>query len=178
MSKDHLPKQVDPIRLADSTAELKGSLPIKSMSRLVDSLMAPDGDAAVNLQFGVDRQGFRHIKGQVQATLTLQCQRCLQPFPYEIVSDFQYGLVDSEKESSLLPGYYDPVVVQEGTLHIPDMVEEELIVNLPIVSMHDPNDCEVKLPLFVAGDEATQSATEKASPFKVIESLKANKQKE
>ena len=178
MSKVNLPKQVDPIRFAENAADLHGKLLVKNMPRLVDSLRAPLGDVAVDIQFGVDRQGIRHIKGQVQTTLTLECQRCLQAFPYEIASDFSYGLVSSEDEAKLLPSSYEPVLVQDGILNIQDMIEEELIVNLPIVSMHDPDDCPVKLPLQVASDEVAAPKVAKESPFKVIESLKVKPKQE
>jgi uncharacterized protein len=178
MSKDNLPIHVDPIRLAENSAELHGKLLVKNMPRLCSSLLNSEGEVEVHIQFGVDRQGIRNLEGQVRAILTLECQRCMEPFTYEVVSDFNYGMVNAEEDAKALPGSYDPVLVKDGRLNIQDMVEEELIVDLPIVSMHDPKDCKIQLPLEVIGDVEPLPEVEKESPFKIIESLKVKKPKQ
>lgn len=171
MSKDCLPTQVDPIRFADNAAKLQGTFPLKTMQRLSTSLAADQGDVAVGMSFGTDDQGVRFLKGDVEATLTLQCQRCLEPFLHQIISNFSYGLVSTEKKVSLLPSGYDPLLIKEDILDISGIVEEELIVNLPLVPMHDTKDCKVKLPIVMV-DETEVTTAEKENPFKVIELLK------
>jgi uncharacterized protein len=178
MSKDKLPIQVDPIRLAENAADLHGKLPVEKMPRLCTSLLSPSGEVEVHVKFGVDRQGIRNIEGHVKAELTLECQRCLEPFMYEVVSDFTYGMINAEDDAKALPASYDPVLVKDGSLNIQDMIEEELIVNLPIVPMHDEQDCKIHLPLFVASDKEVLPMAEKESPFKIIESLKVKKPKQ
>jgi uncharacterized protein len=178
MSKDKLPIQVDPVRLAENASDLHGKLLVKNMSRLCTSLLGTDGEVDVAIKFGVDRQGVRNIEGHVKAELTLQCQRCLEPFTYEVVSDFTYGMVNAEDDAKALPASYDPVLIKDGSLNIQDMIEEELIVNLPIVPMHNPQDCKIQLPLLVAADEESLPAVEKENPFKIIESLKVKKPKQ
>jgi uncharacterized metal-binding protein YceD (DUF177 family) len=59
-------------------------------------------------------------------------------------------------------------------LFIPDVIEDELIVGLPIVPMHDLKDCKVVLPL-IAKSEAI--SIEKENPFKVIELLREKRDK-
>jgi len=172
MPKDYLPIQVDPFRYAEHATQLHGVLHVKDMTRLRDSLLNDSGDVEVDLVFGKDEQGVSFMKGHLKTRLNLQCQRCMEPFVYEIMSDFLSGIVSTEDDARHLPERYDPVVVKEEGLALHEIIEDELILSLPIVSVHDLKDCKAKLPFAVGeGVEA-----KKDSPFKVIELLKTKRQ--
>lgn len=170
MSKESLPIKIDPFRFADNAIQLQGELQISELPRLRPSLHSDQGEINVQLSFGKDEEGIRYIQGHYETQLTLQCQRCMEPIVYEIMNDFVSGIVGSEEEAEQLPGRYDPVMAKNGTLNLPEMIEDELIVSLPIVPMHNPNDCQVKMPL--AADSGSLSESEKENPFKVIELLR------
>ena len=170
LKENTLPIQVDPFRFADNAICLQGTMYIKDLQRLASGLYANDGEIKANIEFGVDRQGIHFLRGQITACLTLQCQRCLEPFGYEIESRFLSGVVRSEEEANQLPKGYDQLIVKEDRLVIQDVVEDELIVNLPIVPMHQVNDCKLKLPLEIETNEPVEVGKE--NPFKVIEFLK------
>jgi uncharacterized protein len=172
MPKQTLPIAVDPVRFAENGTDLHGIVLIKNMPRLVPSLFSAEGEVEANVQFGIDQQGIKYLKGQIKAFLTMQCQRCMEAFVYEIISPFTYGMVTSDGEAATLPAQYDPVVVSADNLNMTDMVEEELMINLPIVPMHDPKDCKVTLPIVVVADAEAEAQAKKQHPFKVIESLK------
>jgi uncharacterized protein len=176
MSKDYLPIQVDPVRFAENATHLHGTLLVKNLERLGESLMTPAGEVTVDLQFGIDQQRIRFLKGHCETELTLQCQRCLEPFQYKIVGNFNSAIVGSEEAEKELPESYDPLLIdpENSTLNLQDLVEEELIISLPIVFKHDLQDCKIKTPYFVAGD----AVNEKESPFKVIEFLKEKLKKD
>ena len=95
----------------------------------------------------------------------------MQPFKYAIIGDFVLGIVQSTEEAEALSAQYDPVLMKDGMLFPSDLIEDELLVNLPIVPMHDIADCKIKLPL-VANDAVS---VEKENPFKVIESLRVSR---
>jgi uncharacterized protein len=140
------------------------------MTRLAASLVSPEGEAQVHIKFGIEDK-IRFSKGKVTAELSVQCQRCLEPFMYELSSDFAFGIVNTDAKAKELPAHFDPVLVTDDSLNLAEMIEEELIINLPIVLMHDPKDCKVKMPVVVLEDpEAAQP--KKVNPFTVIESLK------
>lgn len=170
LKENTLPVQVDPFRFANNAICLQGPLYIKDMQRLVSGLYTSDGAIRVSMEFGVDRQGIHFLRGQITACLTLQCQRCLEPFSQEIESSFLSGVVRSAEEANQLPKGYDQLIVKEGMLAIQDVVEDELIINLPVVPMHKVNDCKVKLPLEIETNEKVEVGKE--NPFKVIEFLK------
>lgn len=173
MSEKFIPEHIDPYRFAEQSLSIEGSVKIADMSRLVTSLASNEGNANVQLTFGIDQQGLTFLKGHIKAALSLQCQRCMGPFIYEIISDFALGIVTTLDEANALPSHYEPVLSKEGSLALRELIEDELILNLPIVPMHAPNVCNVKLPLAGSGIEGETSD----NPFQVLAALKAGKQK-
>jgi uncharacterized protein len=85
------------------------------------------------------------------------------------------GIVQTEEEAKNLPERYDPLIVKESDLFLQDVIEDEIIVSLPIVPMHTAKDCKVKLPLVTESE--TMSEVEKDNPFKVIELLRTKRDK-
>lgn len=170
LKENTLPIQVDAFRFAESDARLQGTLLIKDMQRLIPNLYSNEGQAQIQMEFGVDKQGIRFLRGRYTAGLMLQCQRCLESFAYETEGNFLSGMVRAEEEAVQLPKGYDPLIAKEGMLTLQDVFEDELIVNLPIVPMHSETDCKVKLPLTIETNEKVEESKE--NPFKVIEFLK------
>lgn len=132
-----LPHKIDPITLAHKGASLTGTLFLHEMLRVFNQLSLGDGEVQVQFEFGKDLKNFYYIKGHLLTVLTLQCQRCLQPVNYKIESNFCLSPVRNDKEAANLPGDYDPLIMTEKTINILDIVEDELILNLPIAAKHD-----------------------------------------
>lgn len=174
MPKTYLPLKVDPFRFADNATQLHGSISVKDMQRLCTSLFSDEGDIDVHLAFGVDEQGIRFMRGHLKTCLKLQCQRCMEPLDYDVIGDFVSGILTSEEEVDGLPERYEPLVVKDATLYIQDVIEDELILDLPLVPMHDLKECKVKLPLMTD----SELEMEKESPFKVIELLRSKRNTE
>ncbi|EKD70387.1 MAG: hypothetical protein ACD_46C00546G0002 [uncultured bacterium] len=172
MSEKFIPEHIDPFRYAEQHLRLDGTVKLADMHRLGAGVSTPNEIASVALEFGVDEQGITYLKGHVSAKLTLQCQRCMEPFIYEIISDFVLGIVNTLDEANALPDQYEPALASDGQLALRELIEDELILNLPIIPRHEPDVCKVNMPL--ANTEWEQGKGE--SPFRVLESLK-HKQK-
>lgn len=172
MSKENnLPERINAFRSAEAKAHLQGVLLIKDMLRLRDSLLDDSGSVGVEMEFGIDEQGIRFVSGHAETQVKLQCQRCMEPYIYGIITDFVSGLVKTEEEAKDLPERFDPVVTEDGTFQIQERVEDELIISLPIVPMHDPKECKVKTPnVLLDSDQVSEG--ERENPFKVIEILR------
>lgn len=174
MSKENsLPQKVDPFRFAENEISLEGVIPIKDMVRLSPSLGSNEGQVEVHVTFGMDEQGTRFIRGHYSAHVVLQCQRCMETFENEVSGNLLLGMVTAEEAISELPKNYDPIVIKEGSLSIQDVIEEELILSLPIVPMHSTKNCKITLPLAVGSTEKVESESE--NPFKVIELLRVKR---
>lgn len=174
MSKENLlPHKVDAFRFADNEIHLQGALLIKDMERLSPSLCSTVGEVEIDIGFGVDEQGIRFMRGHYDTHLMLQCQRCMESFEYKVSGNIMSGIVNTEEEADQLPKGYDSVIAKEGMLVIQDVIEDEIIISLPIVPMHNSIDCKIILPLVI--DSAQIKESEKENPFKVIEFLRSKR---
>lgn len=169
MSEKLLPEHLDPFRYAEQGLSLDGILKITDMQRLAVNLADHSATVSVNLQFGIDEQKITFLNGNLKTRLTLQCQRCMEPLVYEIMSDFSLGVVSTLDEANVLPEHYEPAMAAEGSLALKDLIEDEILLNLPIIPRHEPEDCKVKLPLADSGWEEKDKGV---NPFQVLESLK------
>lgn len=174
MSKDILPLKIDPFRFAEQSLSLEGYLPINKMDRLAPNLYDQEGELSAEMDFARDEQGTPYVRGQLKVSLNLQCQRCMEPFKYEIITGFMFGFVSSEDEIEELPRCYDPIVVEEGVVKIGEILEEELLVSLPIVPVHNVSECKVTLPFEFQSKEDPQD-TKQENPFKVVELLRSKR---
>jgi uncharacterized protein len=174
MSKENLlPQKVDAIRFADNAIHMQGNMLVKNMERLAPSLNSDLGEVSVDVKFGVDEQDVRFIRGQYSTRLMLKCQRCMEPFEYSISGDILAGIVHTEEEAGQLPKDYNSVIVKEGMLVLQEVIEDEIIVSLPVVPMHNSVNCKVKLPFSI--DPAHVDEAEKENPFKVVELLRSKR---
>lgn len=175
MSNAPLPKKIDPRKLAERGVRIEGEILLGALPNLVTMLADKEGSLKVDLQFENDEQRIRTIKGTAGGKVSMTCQRCLEPVEIEIEAKFNLAVAPTEEHAKSLPRYYDPLIVEGDELELPGMVEEELILSLPIVPYHD--DCSVQTSF---GDEASTDSdpvSEKPNPFSVLASLKADKQK-
>lgn len=167
-----LPERIAPMRLAEKGARLDGRITLSGMERLTALLHSAEGSAAAELEFGFDLRGRPCIRGFVRADLRLICQRCLKPLTLPVESPVMLGLVTSLDEAKRLPEDFDPLLCGSEPLVLADMVEDELILALPQVSVHPLGKCRHRLA--TGGTEAELNASQDArsSPFAALAGLK------
>ncbi len=145
----------------------EGRLPLSSLTRLRDLLADGDGEVAYALQFDQGLLQVPYAELRIHARLPLICQRSLQRFllPVELVQ--RLGLVRREEEEAALPPEYEALLVPEdGLLRPVDLVEDELVLAVPVVPM-DPESEPVARDWTVPEQEQRE-----ASPFAALASLK------
>lgn len=169
MLSGRLPVQIDPLRLARQGQSFAGRLSLEGMRRLAPSLVDSEGEVEVELEFGVDAEGIAFLHGRLQTSVHVVCQRCLETMDLPLRSEWYLGLISSEAEVERLPGHYEPLLVEEGPLHLSDIVEDELILLLPAIPRHAEGACQAQE--YAAGKEDTGEAA-RDNPFAVLASLK------
>jgi len=169
MSVAPFPKIVEPLKMAEQRIDLQGKIALNKLHRLRDLLLDDAGEVSVVLRFGKDEQGIRTILGSLQTEVMMQCQRCLQPVLEKIEAEIKLGLVFNEDGVKNLPSYYDPLLLSSAEVALWQMVEEELILNLPIAAKHPLGECSIELRY---GDEAALDAPATPNPFQVLAQLK------
>ncbi|MCJ8167794.1 YceD family protein [Atopomonas sediminilitoris] len=166
-----IPSQVDPRKLADRGAVIEGSLPLAPMSRLTSALVDGAGDVQVRLVFDRDEQNFIVLQGHFTVQAKMHCQRCLEPVTLPVEADCHYAVVWSEEQGKALPKDYDALELGEEPLVLAELVEDELILALPIVPMHDSENCQHPAG-FAAAPEPSENEVKRSNPFDVLAQLK------
>ncbi|ALO46161.1 hypothetical protein PS2015_1504 [Pseudohongiella spirulinae] len=131
------------------------------------------GNVKVRLQFGHDESHRRRIQGQVSTTVMLQCQRCLEPVAVELEESVDLAVVASEAIADKLPADIDPWLSDEEQLVPADLIEEQLILGLPIVASHQQ--CELAIRQDTSKLPQEDAAESVQNPFAVLATLKSNR---
>lgn len=141
-----------PWQLAQLGRGLQGRVPFARMPQLGQEIFNKAGVAEVELVFDCDEQGRYFARGHIKAGLQLACQRCLQPIDIELEVQTQMGLMRAESEIHRWPDEYEPwIVAPEETASLWSLVEEELLLALPIAARHPMGECpEGEVPELVA----------------------------
>ena len=169
-SKSRLPRQVDPRKFAHQGLTLEGVVAVRELSRLAKIALSDTEVVSVALQFDVDEEKRRVITGEASCTLPVTCQRCLEPVDVAIKAEFHLAIVWDEDAAKQLPRALDPLIIGEGQTDIYTVIEDELLLNLPMASYHD-YDCVGQTSY---GDEPQDDEGSTNNPFQVLEQLKGS----
>lgn len=133
---DRLPEIIDPIVFAERRIELTGKISVKALPRLDDLLLETTGEVAVYLSF--DKQG-RHafIDGTADAKLIMQCQVCLEAVEVPVHTTIKLGIITALEQADRLPTGYDPLFIETEKMLLKEIIEDELLLNLPSFPKHD-----------------------------------------
>ncbi len=169
----HDPRRLDVAAFVADGTSLEGCWSLAEMPRLLESVDAPSGEegsAGVAWRaVGEDApsQGraprlWLHLVASTEVTMT--CQRCLEPVTVVLDADRRLGFVGGEAQAAALDAESeDDVLALEPFLDLQALVEEELLLALPLVPRHV--DCS---PPDAARDEPPAAE----APFAVLEALR------
>ena len=174
MQKVKLPLTIDPHKDAQRRMDYEGYIPSSLLSRLGESVSNVLSDAQVTLSLYVDPQKLTVIKGTAQVEVELECQRCGNPFSQTVDCSFCFSPVKNLEQIDDLPEIYEPVELNEfGEVNLLEMIEDEFIISLPLVPMHNSEHCEVSVAEQVFG-KLPEELAKKPNPFAVLANLKKN----
>lgn len=149
-----------------------GRLPLAEMARLRDLLADTEGEALFSLEFDQDILQLPFAELRIDAELPLVCQRSLQRFLHPVTLTQRYALVragdadDEEVEASLLSDYEVLQLADDGLLRPAALVEDELILAVPLVPVQ-PGSESVERDWPVTGEDEVRT-----NPFAALAALK------
>lgn len=168
-----LPLEVD-LGYCEQARCLSGQLALKSLPRLAELLHKSEGHVQVELAFAIDdsvgKRKIRYVKGTINAALELICQRCLQAMTWQVDKPFLLGLSRFNEELEQLPEHYDPYLAEDGVIVLSDLVEQELILSLPLIAKHKLEECSAN-EYVTKTDNPAQTDVQKPNPFAVLKDL-------
>ena len=117
-----------PVRRADTIS-------LAALPRLAAAVADTSGQVTAELQ-AMHAGGQVTVRGKVQAHLVLTCQRCFGSLDFPVKADFNLVWVRSEAEVASLPELYEPLLSASGRVKIAELLEDELLLALPMVALH------------------------------------------
>ena len=184
MKKDFAPAALDVRAFARAGGQLADSTPVSSLPRLADDL-PEEARAAVppiewsasgetrEVQGAADEQVWLSIKAS--GRLPMVCQRCLQPVEVPVEVDRAFRFVADERIAAEEDDdSEEDLLVISRTFDVLELLEDELLMALPLVPSHDvcPGG---GATVQVAADEPIFE--EKPNPFAALQGLRLNKSK-
>lgn len=159
---------------------LEGEIPLRALSRFGDSVFGFEDGAVcrVSLSFSMDGERRRMVTGELEAPVTLECQRCMGPMQKTLVSRFTLGLVTSDEQAQQLPKELEPFLTDDFSADLWSLTEDELLLVLPPFPLHERDECPAReeleaFELDESGDEPVRKSED--NPFSVLADLKTKK---
>ncbi|UTW08386.1 YceD family protein [Pseudomonas benzenivorans] len=170
MSNGPIPPHVDPRKLADRGTALEGVVPLADLQRLCDPLADNHGMVRAKFVFERDERNAVVMHSELEVEVKMVCQRCLELVALPIQSACDYAVVKEGANTQSVPKGYDVLEVGEEPLDLLALVEDELLLALPIVPAHGPEDCQQ--PAGLEEPESSEDEVTRSNPFSVLAQLK------
>ena len=165
-------------RLADSECPLDAGSPLKARADVPKAPPRSASDLTRRVRWraigshrrvGGEDQVWLHLLAD--ADVVLQCQRCLLPLDEAVHVDRHFRFVaDEDTAAALDDEIEDEVLALPKALNLRDLVEDEMLLALPLVPRHDV--CPEAVPLQFGDVEEVE---EKANPFASLALLRKDK---
>jgi uncharacterized protein len=163
---------IDSLDFARNGREMSGKVQIAELPRLLDVLENPQGILSYTLQGGVDKLGSHFLDVSVVGQCRLRCQRCLNGMDYPVRLKTRLLLRDKASldalDDSVTGGEEEEFdsILADSHLNVLDLLEEEILLSLPIAPKHELGACQMTVGEDTHGEDK--------SPFAVLAKLKSN----
>lgn len=159
---------IDSIDFAKNGREISGEAPLAEMTRLLEMLENPQGALSYTVRGGISSFGVPLLDVSMAGQVQLCCQRCLNVMDYPISLEERLLLRDQASLDALGDDEEEfDSILAEAHLDVLNILEEEILLSLPIAPRHESGDC------MVAAKENRQG--EAKHPFAALAGLKVVK---
>lgn len=136
------PIEVDPWRFCRDGQSWETRSEVAAFPRLAHEFT--QGTLFCRVVGRVDQRGSLSLQLTVSGEVELPCQRCLGNMPYKVEVERTLYLARNEAEMERLDALPDSDAIQAGeTLNLVDLVEDEVLLSLPLATMHAEGECPV-----------------------------------
>lgn len=142
---DGIPLRVKASQAVARREAYTGAVPLARLPRLAAAVAEPSGELHVELQATRDDEGQDWLHGEIRGRLPLTCQRGLHAFDWDCDVALSLALVGSEAEEQKLLKDTESYLVQDDELPLRDLVEDEVLLALPMTPRCDDPDCVKRL---------------------------------
>lgn len=169
-----LPIIINNLQFAKQKQALSGALDAMAFDRISETLVATDQQGAslnpvvrYQLSGWMDVQHRPFLKLEIDAHLSMICQRCLSAMPVHLNLSFTYMVTSQTEEEMLVNEEMDDAIdllAENERMDVGLLIEDELLMALPIAPVHAD-----------ACAHLAMSSGDKVNPFAALEKLKNTK---
>jgi uncharacterized protein len=177
MSHEFVASRLDVQAFAKAGGVLSGQSSLSEYGRLLDETGRQGAERVVHWQvqgaMRLDASGFSQVWLHLDArvNLPLTCQRCLEAADIDVVVDRDFRFVPTEEQAEAEDEEAEEdVLALSRDLDLQVLIEDELLMALPLVPLHDTCPTPVKLSAQDADFDAAEAA--KPNPFAVLAGFK------
>lgn len=158
---------INSLAFARDAASLQGELPIAGLTRLHDKLVDSTGSVSYWAEGRLGPRNRAQLLLQLDGTLSVCCQRCLEGIAYPLKVRSVLEFVDDEEELTQeeIEDDSKDFLPAQSELDVVALIEDEIILDLPSAPRHES----CALP-------DTGQGSGKSSPFSVLKGLKGRAQ--
>lgn len=150
----------------------EGEFKVAELARLAEETTDGAGALEWSVQGGSDLHGNPKLELSVSGSVNLMCQRCLAPYAFDIDSQSTLVLAKDEQSVDALEELLDDdavdVVAGDKAFNIAELIEDEVLLVLPVSPKHETCPDEVAL-------KTVMKDGEKSSPFAVLKNIKPSR---
>ena len=133
---------------AGNGRRISGEVPVAGLPRMLDMLENSQGILSYTVQGGVDQKGTHFLDVNLVGQCRLRCQRCLNGMDYPLQINTRLLLRDQasldavdDKATSDADDEFDSILAEKH-LDVLDLLEEEILLSLPIAPKHELGACQ------------------------------------
>ncbi len=157
---------IDCLAFAQDARQMESVVAVRDFTRLCKSLADDAGEIRYRIAGGREESGRAFMRLEASGRLQLQCQRCMQDFDWDLVTNslvyIARNVVELELWDRQADGLEDAVLA-DSQFEWFAWLEDELLLSLPAAPIHRAEICPT--------DRATQKAS-RPNPFAVLATLK------
>ena len=180
MSKDFEPRRLDVKGFAEEGATLSGEAPLQEFSRLIAETQGRGPTSPVTWSATGELRHPGHVQPEIwldlsaRATLALTCQRCLAPVDAVVAANRSYRFVADENLAAAQDEQAEEdVLALSRRFDLVELVEDELLMELPLAPRHES--CPVPVKLAVADEDFEAAEAQRQNPFAMLGRFKGGK---
>ena len=168
-----LPLRIDPVLFAQQERQIRGELRIADLPEIVGITSQPDNALTVVMSFSKSSLQYPLLKGTIEGEVVQSCQRCLGETVILIDEVFELLLVPPEVAEAAQQEGQDIFEYSEMSLDVLILIQEEVMLALPIVAKHESLDeCLPIAQKWIKNKEHVPADQEKENPFAKLKDLK------
>jgi uncharacterized protein len=153
---------LDGLQFARGRGEVSGAIGIADLPRLA-AMGCDAATLAYCVRGGESGGGHPSLTIEIGGELRLVCQRCLGPFAFPLAARAELELAESEREIEPADDDVDRVLATKA-MDVAALVEDEVILALPMVAVHER--CEMDVARGEVG--LARGATGRTAPFAAL----------